>query len=251
MTLHVTNGESAASSLRERPLEGDVLSWDDVLHVGPLAFEPAESRPIRARFLAGNGGDAEAIEAKLEQRDDLLARAVAVALWFEHDLYDQLQLLQILSQVSTRTNVVLVQADVYLGSLEPADLEALWPSRRRVEPETVELACEAWRAVVADEVEPLLERDTSALPHLDAALHRLLEERQPLSRTKRQLLAAITDGPRTPIQLFLANQTQEEAIFLGDAWCFTFLDELERDGLVAPAGESELELTPAGRALVA
>src|SRR5690349_615786 len=37
--LHVTNGESAASTLRETSLGGTVLSWDDVLHVGPLAFD--------------------------------------------------------------------------------------------------------------------------------------------------------------------------------------------------------------------
>src|SRR6266508_4268548 len=53
--LHVTNGESAASSLRETSLEGVVLSWDDVLHVGPLAVDPKESRSLRAAFLAGQG----------------------------------------------------------------------------------------------------------------------------------------------------------------------------------------------------
>ena len=53
--LHVTNGESAASTLRSASIEGVVLSWDDVLHVGPLAFDPAESRRVRSRFLAEQG----------------------------------------------------------------------------------------------------------------------------------------------------------------------------------------------------
>src|SRR5437763_3596828 len=98
--LHVTNGESVASTLRTTSLEGVVLSWDDVLHVGPLAFDPAESRCLRARFLAEHGwGDEDAIRAELERRDDLLGRARTVVLWFEHDLVDQLQLLQVLSQL--------------------------------------------------------------------------------------------------------------------------------------------------------
>ena len=96
-----------------------------------------------------------------------------------------------------------------------------------------------------------------------SALVRLLEERAPLSRTKRQLLAALRDGPLRPLELFAANQAQEEAVFLGDSWCFLFLWELTRDGLAAPElplppprGDYDafvavpLELTPAGRRLV-
>ncbi len=96
------NGESVAGTLRETSLAGVALSWDDVLHVGPLAFDPATSRRVRARFLAGHGwGDAAAIESGLERRDELLARADHVVIWVEHDLFDQLQLLQILARSAT------------------------------------------------------------------------------------------------------------------------------------------------------
>jgi hypothetical protein len=40
--LHVTNGESAADTLRQTALGGAVLPWQDVLHEGPL---PAAPRP--------------------------------------------------------------------------------------------------------------------------------------------------------------------------------------------------------------
>ena len=52
-------------------------------------------------------------------------------LWFEPDLFDQLQLLQVLSQIRPETAVELVQADDYLGRMDAAGLEALWPARRR------------------------------------------------------------------------------------------------------------------------
>jgi DNA-binding transcriptional MerR regulator len=259
--LHVTNGESVVSTLRATSLEGVVLSWDDVLHVGPLAYDPEESRALRSRFLAEQGwGREDAIHAELTRRDELLAQAKRIVLWFEHDLVDQLQLLQALAQLGDDVEVELVQADDHLGPLEAVALERLWPSRRPVGREARELAREAWRGVCADEIEPVA---VEGLPHLEAALARLLEERALLPRTKRQLLAALRDGPLRPLELFAANQAQEEAVFLGDTWCFLHLWELARDGLVTPElplrpprGDYDaftvvpLELTPAGRRLV-
>jgi DNA-binding transcriptional MerR regulator len=259
--LHVINGESVAGTLRETSLAGVALSWDDVLHVGPLAFDPAASRPLRARFLAGHGwGDAAAIENALERRDELLARADRVVIWVEHDLFDQLQLLQILTQVDDETEVELVQTDDFLGPLDAAGLEAAWLQRRRVPPVTRRAAREAWRAVTQGR----LDVDVPELPHLAAALRRFAEERErPLSRTKRQLLTLLADGPCKPLDLFVANQQHEEAPFLGDSWCFLFLWELAQDGLVRgplppppPLGDertfisASVELTPEGRQLV-
>jgi DNA-binding transcriptional MerR regulator len=236
--LQVTNGESAASTLRSASIDGVVLSWDDVLHVGPLAFDPAESRRVRSRFLAEQGwGDASAIEADLARRDELLARADHVVLWFEHDVVDQLQLLQILSQVEPATEVELVQTDRYLGALDADELEMLWPERRPLDPQTVAASREAWRAVVSGQ----LDQNVPGLPQLAPALRRFAEEPE---RTKRQLLAALTNGPRTAVQLFLANQEQEEAIFLGDTWAYLFMYELWQDGKLTPAGGGPMPLPP-------
>ncbi len=249
--LHVTDGESVASTLRTTSLGGVVLAWQDVLHEGPLGVVPAnELRARRADFLAEHGwGDASAIAEEMSRRDELLARAVQggnpVVLWFEHDLFDQLQLLQILAALpDAAVSVDLVQAPGQLGPLDAAELEKLWTARRPVTPETIRLGREAWHAVCSGAVEPFLRRDTSALPHLAAALQRLQEERAPLPRTDRQLLETLRTGPATPFQLFAANQAREEAPFLGDAWCFARLHELSRRGLVEAAGGGSLPLPP-------
>jgi hypothetical protein len=39
-----------------------------------------------------------------------------------------------------------------------------------------------------------------------------------LSRTERQLLEALREGPLRPPELFVENQMREEAPFAGDAW---------------------------------
>ena len=236
--LHVTNGESAASTLRQTSIEGVVVSWDDALHVGPLAFEPPESRRVRSQFLADQGwGEAAAIESELARRDELLERAERVVLWFEPDLFDQLQLLQVLAQVPEGAAVELLQTGDYLGGMEEAALEALWPDRIPLDDETVAAGREAWRAVTEGE----LDHDVQELPYLGAALRRFAEEPD---RTKRQLLVALEDGPRTAVRLFFANQEQEEAIFLGDTWAYLFLYELWEEEKLAPAGGGPMPLPP-------
>ncbi len=274
-TLHVTDGESVANTLRRTSLGGAVLAWQDALHEGPIACVPApEFRELRAGFLAECGwGSARAIAEEMRRRDELLAHALTAAhpvvLWFEHDLYDQLQLLQILAAipVDTAGSVELIQSEEHLGPLDAPELEALWPSRVPVTPATIELGHRAWRAVCSTEIETVLAEDTRAVPRLAPALRRLLEERAPLGRTDRQLLEALADGPATPPELLAANQAREEAVFLGDTWCFLHLHELAERGFVEPVAGGplplppprsdrpafaavRLRLTPAGRALV-
>ena len=173
--LHVTNGESAGNTLRQTTLGGAVLSWQDVLHEGPVpAVSPAELRAVRARFLSECGwGSERSLLESFERRDRLFENALeadtSVVLWFENDLYDQLQLLQALT-LAGDSPLELIQADSDLGPLQPEELEALWPLRRPVTLHTRALAREAWDAFRASDpagLAALLERDTSALPHLD------------------------------------------------------------------------------------
>jgi DNA-binding transcriptional MerR regulator len=237
--LHVTNGESAGNTLRQTGLGGAVLSWQDVLHDGPVpAVQPTELRVVRARFLSECGwGSERSLLDSFERRDRLFAHALEaqtrVVLWFEPDLYDQLQLLQVLA-LAGDAELELIQADEDLGPLGADALEALWPSRRPVSEGMRALARDAWDAFCAPDpagLAELLDRDTAALPHLGSALRRLLEElpdaRSGLTRTERQLLEPLLEGPRRPPELYAASQAREEAVFLGDAWAWKRLAELE------------------------
>src|SRR5207237_547585 len=77
-----------------------VLPWRDVLNVGPVpALPAAQLRLARARFLAERYGQTvSAVGAELRDRDrTLLGHIGRYMLWFDADLYDQLQLIQILA----------------------------------------------------------------------------------------------------------------------------------------------------------
>ncbi len=157
-------------------------------------------------------------------------------MWFEHDLYDQLQLLQLLdwfsSQRGNEASLQLVQASDFLGNQTPERLLGLRHLERDVTPAQLALASEAWAAFRAPTPEPwarLLEQDLSALPFLKASVQRMLEELpgpDGLSRTDRQILAALATGEMTPIALFAAVPRQEEAVFMGDWSFFSLLDGL-------------------------
>src|SRR4029077_5527370 len=101
--LHITNGGSAGNTLRQTTLGGAVLPWQDSLHEGPVPALPRqELLRTRARFLAECGwGRDQPVLSWLERRDQQLLEALRddlrVVLWFEHDLYDQLQLLDVLA----------------------------------------------------------------------------------------------------------------------------------------------------------
>ena len=239
--LHITNGDSAVPGSQATGVGGDVIAWRDALHEGPVPadLDADELRPVRARFLAACGwGDADAIEADMRARDTRLRTALArdevVVVWLEHDLYDQLQLIQILDPVDGGTDAVeAILPDRFLGEMDVDALSALWPGRAPVRRDQVALAQFAWEAVRApgpQAIEALLTTHPAALPHLGPALRRHLEELPAtgdgLNRTERQALEPLRDGAKAPIEVFVTSQRAEEAAFLGDTWMWARLAQL-------------------------
>jgi hypothetical protein len=89
-------------------------------------------------------------------------------------------------------------------------------------------------------------------PYLGAAARRFLEELPALgsglSRTERQLLSLLADGPMLTGALFVASQELEEAPFHGDTWVFRTLTELAP---LVEVGEAVAQITDDGRAVLA
>jgi hypothetical protein len=241
--LHVTNGESAAEPLRFAfPLD-EVLSWIDVLHEGPvpdLELDPLTE--LRARFVADSGWEPYGTaHTRLRQRNDSLLRAVRgeedIVLWFEHDLFDQLQLLQLLSILAgiAPHSVTLINIRAFpgvepfqgLGQLNATQLATLFPARQTVSPERFDTAHQAWKAFCAETPEAiteLLSANTRSMPFLRNAILRLLQEypgaADGLSRTERQILTAVAEKAGTREHIYAWSQQQEEAAFMGDITFF-------------------------------
>ena len=272
-TLHITNGDSVA--LKLTGLEGDILFWRDVLHEGPVpsGLTLDQLSALRAGFLAGLSGRAESnIRADFKARNDALAsfhQRPEVILWFEHDLFDQLQLIQILDWFSHQdrdgTGLSLVCTDKYLGPLEPEQLKDLYPTRHEVTEAEIRLASRAWQYFCSSSptgLTQVIREDTSALPFLRGALLRHLQQfpsvSNGLSRTESQILATAGCGAARVRDLFRADQQKEERIFMGDLIFFSYVRGLTncRVPLLRFVGErggfadSEVAVTSEGGAVL-
>ena len=281
--LFITNGDSAAVRIEASGLTGEILPWRDVLHEGPVpdGLSLEELSDVRARFLAQRGWTSLA-----QARRDFARRNATLAsygdheevvLFFEHDLYDQVQLIQVLDWFSARdlggTRLSLVQTDEYLGTIRPGRLRALFRERRETTAEQLDLGSTAWRAFRSPDPTAVLgaiEAGTRALPFLAPALRRHLEQfpstANGLSRSEEQALEAIAGGKGTLGGVFAAHQEREEPLFLSDTVFASYLKDLSdaREPLVLLEGggrigdpptdpvreglwDQEIVLTPRGR----
>ena len=102
--LIITNGDQAGNLVRSSIAGAEVLPWRDVLHEGPVPFteDREELDAIRADYLASRGwATPQQLRNDFESRNrGLMVSEVfdRVALWFEHDLYDQSALVELLAR---------------------------------------------------------------------------------------------------------------------------------------------------------
>lgn len=241
--LHIANGDMTVGVLRTAELPGIYVPWRDVLHEGPVpaGLDLPQLSRVRAEFIASCGwGKLEEITRQFVARDAALEASASedeVVLWFESDLYDQLQLCQVLAwyhdQSSKPGKLSLINVDkgpdgsfLGLGQLKPDGVRTVLESRKPVRADQLALCGRAWDAFRAPDpvaLDTLRAKGTPALPVLAAALERLLEElpsaANGLSRTEHAALAAVADGARAPAEIFVAVHTREDRPFMGD-WPF-------------------------------
>jgi hypothetical protein len=217
------------------------LSWREVLIDGPAPQGLSEEdwHTLRAGFLA----DAYALEPAACKRG-LTEQHAALAgfsdheeviLWFEHDLFCQVNLVYLLGwfskQAMGNTRLSLICIGSFpgvknfkgLGQLTPDQLSGLMNERREVTASQLELASQVWQAYSSPDpraVQAVIERDTSELPFLAAALEKHLA-RFPsvdngLGRVETRALELVSSGFTEFGPLFCEFGDREPAYGLGD-----------------------------------
>ena len=248
--LHITNGDAAADTLKQFLAQEDVLPWRDPMIDGPFpaGLNLSATSQIRAGYLAGPGLAYDQVLRDFRLRDEHLAAAGRyheITLWFDHDLLDQLQILQLLDWFAdaeiSNTQLRIICVDGFpgilpfrgLGQLDPAQMATLVDKRSPVTAVQLRLAQAGWAAFRSPdprEIETYLKRDLRPFPFMKAALSRYLQEfpatANGLGRTDRQILQLISDGVSRPGEIFAANMDLETALFIGDWGTYRHLRDL-------------------------
>jgi Domain of unknown function (DUF1835) len=240
-SLHITNGDCAASKLREF-ISDPVVSFADVLHEGPApAVDDERWYELRSQFLADDPAQAAAIARQLMACDAALDRFGSykeVVLWFEHDLFDQLNLVRALSRIGPHRPAdgfaQLICVDRFpgfdrfigLGQLNARQLFSLLDHKRAVTRAEYDLAARAWDAFRSPDpraMVSLADNSDAALPFLPAAITRLCAEypstNNGVSWSAQALLDGLSGGPADGEIVFRLAQDREQHPFMGD-WSF-------------------------------
>lgn len=246
--LNVTNGDAVVEVLQTPGVQ--VLPWRDVLHDGPVPALPDDQlRKVRARFLSGPNHPYDGVLRDFEERDRTLEAFTnrEYVLWFEADLYDQLQLIQILDRLRTLEvdpgRIHVVSAGEFpgiarfggLGQLDHSGLMRLLRDAVPVTRADLDTATAAWQAFTADnpgDLRDFTRVSSPALRFLGEAFLRLLQEypwqEDGLSLTQRRILFAIDDGAETAADAFQEANRRERRPYLGDWSAYAVMRELAK-----------------------
>jgi hypothetical protein len=247
--LHISNGD--ATDVPGTGLARRVIYWRDILHEGPVPeVAPEELRRIRAGYLAGyQGAGLAEVTRQFTGRDQAVeaGRDGEYVLWFEADLYDQLQLTEILARLAglgvPAGRITLICIGEHpgiarfggLGELTAAQLRELprTSACARLTPAALELATRAWaafRAPAPGHLDGIAATRLGELRFLGEAFDRLSREypaaRDGLSLTERRLLAAVADGAPDAGTAFARAQARETRPYMGDTTCFRRMDRM-------------------------
>ncbi len=248
--LHITNGDGAVELIKASSVEGNVLSWRDTMHGGsfPEGLTLDEVSKVRASYFAGDDLDYDKVLNDFLERNKRLKEADQfdqIILWYEHDLLDQLQILQLLDWFHStnieRHKLSIICIDRFpgidnfrgLGQLNSGQIASLLKTATPIINEQLELAKEGWAAfrnANPNKLLDFLKQDLDALPFLKEALYRHLQEypwtSDGLKRSERQLLQLIGNKVSSPSELFQQSMNLESVFFMGDWNVFSHLTTL-------------------------
>jgi hypothetical protein len=213
------------------------------MHEGPApaGLDVETWRETRARFMAEAGlrdtlEDARQYLKECEETLAAFSQHDEVVIWLSHTLSNQLILIKMLDWFSHRdlsgVKLSLICIGRYpgmdrfvgLGQLHANQLALLAGTRLPVGEAQYRTARAAWNAFTSPDptvIEQFLATGSSALPFIDAALRRHLEQfpsaGNGLSLTERHALSVLREqGSLSGSRLFVAVRDLEEQVFMGD-----------------------------------
>ncbi|MEZ4971190.1 MAG: DUF1835 domain-containing protein [Flavobacteriaceae bacterium] len=188
--LHITNGDILTNKLNTLKLEGDIITWREMLCEGKTETSVGSESfwKTRFEFLNKNYKVSKSwfIDKTLKEYRTLCnhKQEDRIVLWFDFDLFDQINLLAVISWLKTHrpyAEISLVSSEaeknsvniIGLGRLDDEQLRKLYTNRTLLTQDDIEYADYVWQLYCSDNpirLENLKDFDSFQFSHLSGAI---------------------------------------------------------------------------------
>ncbi|MFD1140450.1 DUF1835 domain-containing protein [Larkinella insperata] len=278
-TLHILNGDATAEAFAQsnivRPSDpSDVLIWREALSEGPVKAEGPldEFWGIRRAWLSVYAGEpaADSYDQQVVQELKKLANSAdydEIYLWFEHDLFCQINLVFLLAQLAQQprkaakikqVSVDSVPGEPFfkgMGQLTGAQLATLYLQAEELTSHELDAAARVWRAYAGPDpmaVQDLLGADLGRLRFLKTALTYHLQRfpftSNHLNLNEHLLTAILMEGPLTEDRLIERFLQQDRVYGITDLSVAEYIRQL--NGKLWAYTDEGVSLTEAGADII-
>lgn len=255
-TLHILNGDGTHYVFARSGIPGDTLIWREGLAEGTqteFSLQHEFSFYNRAAYwitaLPGENGDGylENFIGELNKLDEL-GPWDEIVLWFEYDLFCQVNMTACLSWLKEKLEsnmpvISLICPGSFpgrpefggLGELAPDELKSLWPDRQPLglrHLEQAEVVWRAWRNGIPPALQAAVEQlDPFIFPHWPEALAqhwlRFPEYSWHPNEIEKELLSHC-DGSKTQQEIVGKMLKKNKKLGFGDLWYFNMFRRWKR-----------------------
>jgi len=232
--LHITNGDMFTEKLRSLNLDGDIITWREMLCEGKTETNVGSESfwKTRFEFLNKNYKVSKSwfIDKTLKEYRTLCnhKKEDNIVLWFDFDLFDQINMLAVTSWLKTHrpyAEISLVSSDeeknlenlLGLGELGDEELRKSYNNRTLLTQDDIEYADYVWQLYCSDNpirLENLKDFDGFQFSHLSGAIEahllRFPSIRNGLNEVENNILRLVQSAkPKTKLELLntvLKNQ---------------------------------------------
>jgi hypothetical protein len=242
-TLHILNGDATAGAFTEANILGqsdqaELAIWREAMSEGPVNADVESLGELwdirRAWHNATVDSQPDEYDRMVVQEFEKLANPAGydeIYLWFEHDLFCQINLVFLLAQVAQRplgtTKIKQVSVDSFpgepffkgIGQLNGAQLATLYLQAEALTQHELDLALRVWNAYAGQEplaIQELLTSDFGRLRFLKNALILHLQRfpftENNLNLIEHMLTATLMEGPMPETSL-IGRFLQQDRVY--------------------------------------
>ncbi len=251
-TVHILNGDSIKGIFAEQGIEGDLIIWREALCEGPTTVEVGSEAFLQTRaafFQSHFEVSQKGYLAKTQEEFDKLkglGQYDEIILWFEYDLFCQINLLAACSYLhlhpSPNSKISLVclgehpssEGLIALGEIDPSYYPELYENRTPLSQEDLAYGHQLWVAYNGHshkELEKLIANPPATFPYIKAAIQehfkRFPDQHTGLNKVEKSLLE-LADQEFTSTRKLVGQMLRNDRLYgAGDMSYFAYMDRLK------------------------